>query len=120
VFLHHLEKELRNILFNIAYAVCILLCIILLYRQSLYATLLGLALSAAALLRWRSWVTAAVFCIGALVGVAVENIAIYFGAWHYSVVHAGYTPLWLFIAWGAAAAFIYQTALELRKLGMKQ
>ena len=70
------------------------------------------------LIKWKSWGTFAIFIFVAIFGPVAEMIAIYFGAWHYANFNFINIPVWLFVLWGDAAAFIYQTALEFRKLGL--
>ncbi len=47
-------------------------------------------------------------------------ISISFGIWSYSYTNFINIPLWLFVLWGNAAAFLYQTALEIKNLGIKK
>jgi hypothetical protein len=47
-------------------------------------------------------------------------IAITYGVWHYSLSNFYNIPLWLFIAWGNAGVFVYQTTIEFHKLGVEK
>lgn len=114
------RKELYNILFNCLFAFVSLLIPILFKKYILSATLLLLSVSIIALIKWKSKITLLVFVFGALWGPLSEMIAIYFNVWSYSNPNFFNIPFWLFLVWGNAAAFLYQTGLEIHKLGIKK
>ena len=115
-----IKKEWWNILFNCIFAALALLITILFYKNNLLGTILLLIISIIGLLKWKSWVTLIIFLFGALWGPISESIAIRAGVWEYAVPNFFNVPIWLFVLWGIAAAFLYQTALEFRKLGVKK
>lgn len=114
-----IRKEWKNILFNLVFAILVITTVILLYQSIFFVTIILIALSLIALLKWKSWVTFVIFLFGAFWGSIAEIIAIAFGVWQYASPNFINIPIWLFILWGAAAAFIYQTALEIKKIGVK-
>ncbi len=118
-FEKRLRKEWKNILFNIVFGGLSILIVILTYENILLTTALLIILSIIALIKWRSKITIFVFIAGAIWGPISEMIAIAFGVWQYSFTNIINIPLWLFILWGFAAAAIYQTAIEIKKLGVK-
>ena len=61
-----------------------------------------------------------IFIFGAIFGAVAEIIAINYDVWSYSYTNFVNIPLWLFLIWGNASAFIYQTAIEFEKLGVKR
>jgi len=115
-----IKKEWGNILFNCIFAALALLITIFFYKNNFLATILLLIVSIISLLKWKSWATLIIFLFGALWGPICENIAIKYGVWEYAFPNFFNVPIWLFVLWGMAAAFLYQTALEFRKLGVKK
>jgi len=114
-----LSKEWKNILFNLAFAALTLLVPILFKDQFILASILLAIIALTALIKWKSKITVLIFIIGAIWGPASEMIAIAFNVWTYSYADFLNIPSWLFIVWGNAAAFLYQTAVELKKMGVK-
>ena len=95
-----IKKEWGNIIFNCIFAISIV-------------SIMGL-------LKWKSWTTLTIFIFGGFFGAAAEIIATKYNVWTYSVSSFLNIPIWLFIVWSMAAAFLYQTALEFIKLGVKK
>ena len=114
------KKEYKNIVFNWIFALATLLFTILFYKNIILASISIGIISILGLIKWNSKITLLVFIFGALFGAGGEMIAISFGAWWYSNPNAYNIPLWLFFVWGNAAAFIYQSAVEIRKLGVRK
>ncbi|PIN79400.1 hypothetical protein COV16_04385 [Candidatus Woesearchaeota archaeon CG10_big_fil_rev_8_21_14_0_10_34_8] len=113
-----IRKEWKNIIFNLFFVLLNLFIVIIFYKKILSTTILLLILAVIGLVKWKSKLTTAIFFFG-FGGAFIEIIAIYFGVWEYSLTNFYNIPFWLFILWGNTAAFIYQTALEFRKLGVK-
>jgi hypothetical protein len=112
-------KEKKNLIFNSIFAILTLMIPILFYKNVVLATTLLLIVAVIGLSKWKSKLTLAIFVFGAIFGGVAEILAIYFGIWSYAVTNLWNIPSWLLIVWGNAAAFIYQTAVEFRKLGVK-
>jgi hypothetical protein len=115
-----IKKELWNILFNCIFAILALLFPILFYKNIILTTILISIVSIIGLLKWKSWITLTIFIFGGLFGAVAEMIATKYGVWQYAVPSFFNVPVWLFIIWAMAAAFLYQTALEFKKLGIKK
>jgi hypothetical protein len=113
-------KEWKNILFNCVLVFLALVFTIWFYKNILLTTILLSILGIVGLLKWKSWVTFIIFIFGALWGPISESIAIKYGVWEYALPSFFNVPAWLFILWGIAAVFLYQTALEFIKLGVKK
>lgn len=111
-----IKREWKNIIFNLMFAILTLLIPILFYRKILLTTALLFILTTISLVKWKSNLTLMIFIFGAIGGGLAEMIAIYFGLWGYSITNFYNVPFWLFIVWGNAAAFLYQTAIEFKKL----
>ena len=110
-----MKKTIKERVFNIAFAVLCLLVVILFYEKILIVTILLSVIAIVGLVKWKSKRTLGIFIIGAIVGSVAEMIAINFGVWRYSITNFYNIPFWLFILWGNAAAFIYQTAMNIRE-----
>jgi predicted N-acyltransferase len=114
------SREWKNILFNLVFATLTVIFPILFYKNIVLTAILVLIVTIAGLIKWKSKLTTAIFIFGAVWGPVSEMICVHFGVWQYSQINFYNIPLWLFIVWGNAAAFIYQTALEFRKIGIKK
>ncbi len=115
-----LKEEKKNLFFNGLFAFSTLLITIMFFDKTFLAILSLGSIALAGLIKWKSRLTLLMFVFGALFGAIAEVIAIYFGVWSYSVSNFFNIPLWLLIVWGNVAAFIYQTAFEFKKLGIKK
>jgi len=116
----NMKKEWKNIFFNIIFAVITLLIAVFLYEKILPATILLALIALIGLMKWNSKITLIIFIIGAIGGAFAEIYAINNGVWSYSVSNFKNIPVWLFIVWGNAAAFIYRTGIEIKRLGVKK
>ena len=114
------KKGLKNILLNLVWAILILLSVILLYENILLTTVLVGFIATIGLIRWKSYATLAIFVFAAIWGPISEMLAIYFGVWAYAYTNVFNIPSWLFIVWGSAGAFLYQTTLEIINMGVKK
>ncbi|MEK6860186.1 MAG: hypothetical protein AABX54_05220 [Nanoarchaeota archaeon] len=114
------KREFYNITFNLIFAFLTLFIPIIFKKYIILATILLSLISIIALFKWKSAITFLIFLFGALWGPLSEMIAIYFNVWNYSYANFINIPIWLFIVWGNAAAFLYQTGLEIKKLGVKK
>jgi hypothetical protein len=114
-----LKKEWKNILFNCLVALLALIITSLFYRNIILTSFLLGILSIIGLVKWKSWLTFSIFLFGMVFGPLSEMIAINLGAWEYAVNNVKNIPLWLFLLWGLAAAFIFEIAMEIKKLGVK-
>ena len=115
-----IELEWKKILFNMMFAFLSVVIVILFYENILLASVLLGIITITGLIKWKSKLTLIIFLFGALWGPICEIIAISFGVWSYSAPNFFNVPVWLFILWGNAAAFLYQTAIEFKKLGVKK
>ncbi len=115
-----IKLEWKNIIFNCIFALLTILLPILFYKRILLATVLSLSITVIGLIKWKSKLTLVIFLFGAVWGAVSEMTAINFGVWNYSYTNFMNIPTWLFIAWGNASVFLYQTALEFHKLGVKK
>ena len=113
-----LEKEWKNIIFNMCFDLLTLLIPVFLYKKILATTLILIIIAVIGLIKYCSKISIAVFLFGALFGAIAEIIAIKYGIWNYTLSNFMNIPSWLFIVWGNAAVFIYQTAIELERLGI--
>lgn len=114
-----IKKEWKNILFNCLFAFLALLITVLFFREPILATILLSLTSLLGLIKWKSKLTLAIFLFGGLWGPICEMIAINYGVWEYALPNFLNVPFWLFILWGMAAAFLFETAKELNKLGFE-
>lgn len=113
------RKELKNIAFNILFAFLAVLIPVLFYNIK-YLTSIGLAIvSITGLVKWKSKLALTIFIFGGLWGPICEMIAIKYGVWQYARPDFFNIPFWLFILWGMAAVFLFETAKEIHKLGVK-
>jgi len=115
-----LKKEWKNITFNMLFAVLTLIVVIITYKNIILTTVLVGLITIIGLIKWKSKITVALFIIMGILGTFAEVYAISKGVWVYSISDFKNIPTWLFIVWGNAAAFIYQTSLEIKKLGLKK
>lgn len=115
-----LKKEWKNILFNFVFAILSILIVIFFYKRIFLASILLLIVAIIGLIKWKSKITLAIFIFAGLFGTIAEMIVITYGVWIYSIKNIINVPLWLFILWGNAGAFMYQTAIEFKKIGIKE
>ena len=115
-----IKREWKDRIFNIIFAVLTLLIPILFYRKIMVATILLSLLAIIGLIKWKSKLILVIFFFGAIFGAIAEMVCVYFGVWNYTLTNFVNIPFWLFIVWGNAAAFIYQSALGFKKLGIKK
>jgi hypothetical protein len=115
-----IKREWKNIIFNCLFAVFTILFAILLYKNIILATIAIGVISITGLIKWKSKITLIIFLFGGFFGPISEMISIYFGVWNYPIYNIVNIPLWLFLVWGNAAVFIYQTTVELKKLGVRK
>ena len=115
-----LSREWKNIIFNIIFGILTLLFIVLFYNRILLTTFLLISLAVIGLFKWKSRLTFIIFIFGAIAGSIAEIIGTSNGVLTYSIPNISTIPLWLFILWGNTASFLYQTGIELKKLGIKK
>jgi hypothetical protein len=118
--LKKIRQEWKNIIFNAIFAGLILLLTILFYKKIVLASVLISLVTIISLIKWKSKINFLIFIFGAISGGIAEMIAIHFGVWNYTVTNFYNIPFWLLIVWGDAALYIYQTARELKKLGVEK
>lgn len=112
-------KRLKELFFNLCFAFLILAIITFLGREEILTSLLLFILAVVGLVKWNSRVTLSIFLFIALLGSIIEAIGVYFNIWVYTIDSYFIFPIWMVPAWGNAAAFIYQTAIEFKRLGLK-
>lgn len=112
--------NIKNILFNMIFAILTFLVVILLYKNIILTTILLSIIAAIGLIKWKSKLTLVIFIVIGLLGTFAEMYAIDRGVWSYQIFNFKNIPIWLFIVWGNAGTFIYQTALEIKKFGIKK
>jgi len=115
-----LKKEWKNILFNSIIAILTILLVVLLHKNSILLTILVCIVAITGLIRWKSKITLILFILGGIGFGVVEAIVTNYNVWRYTSPDAFGIPIWLFVIWGTTCAFIYQTALEIKKLGVKK
>lgn len=118
--LKKIKQEWKNIIFNTIFACLTLLFIILFYKKIYLAVVFISLLTIGALIKWKAKMNIMIFVFGAVIGVLSEMTAIYFGVWTYAFTNFYNIPFWVFLAWGNTALYIYQTTIELKKLGVKK
>jgi hypothetical protein len=114
-----LKKAWKNIIFNILSFAIILGTIVLFYKNILLTCILLTILFLIAFIKWKSRITILIFFLAGLLGFFTEAIGIRLGIWIYSVGSILNVPLWISFAWGGIAAFVYQSAEEIKKMGVK-
>ncbi|MBU0466085.1 MAG: hypothetical protein KJ718_03485 [Nanoarchaeota archaeon] len=113
-------QEWKNIIFNAIFAILNVLFAVLFYENILLTSTLVGIVSVGGLIKWKSKLTLLIFIFSALLGTTGEIIAVNQGVWAYSFSNFISVPFWLFLVWGNAGAFVHQTALEFKKLGVKK
>jgi hypothetical protein len=113
-------REWKNITFNAVFALLTISIVIIFYKNIMITSVLLLILTIIGLLKWKSKLTIIIFIFGAIGGSISEMIAINYGVWNYSIINFLNIPFWLILVWGNATAFIYQTSLEIKRLGIKK
>ncbi len=116
----NIKKEWKNMIFNGFFALLTMIIAILLHKKILLATIILAVISTTGLIKWNSKATWAIFIFGALFGAISEMVAISYGVWSYSAINFINIPSWLFLVWGNTAMFIYQTGLEIKRLGVRE
>lgn len=111
-----IKKEWKNIIFNTLFATISIVVVILFYKKIILTGILLSIIAIIGLIKWKSKITLILFFIGGITGAIVEMIAISFDVWEYSITNFINIPCWLFVLWGNATAFLYQTAVEIKKL----
>ncbi len=109
-----IQQEWKNLIFNFIFAALTLLFAILFYKRIIIAFLLIGIVSIVGLVKWKSKLTLFVFIMMALLGIASEIIMFNQEVWNLLLT------VWLMLIWGNAGAFIYQSALEFKKMGIKK
>lgn len=115
-----IKREWKNLIFNSIFAILTLLFPIIFYESIMLTAFLVFVVTLIGFIKWKSKLTIAVFLFGGIFGAIAEMTSIYFGVWQYSFVNLFNIPLWLIVVWGNAGVFIYQTALEFKKLGIER
>jgi len=113
------KQKLKNILFDIGFALATFIVVLLFYENIALATILLLIIAIIGLLKWKSKRTLMIFLFAGVFGTIAEIIAVKVGIWDYQISNFYNIPLWLFIVWANAGAFIYQIAKEIREKRLK-
>ena len=108
-------KKYENILFDIGFALATFFSVLLLYKNISLTTIILAAIAIIGLIRWKSKRTLIIFIFAGIFGTIAEIVAIKIGIWNYKITSFLSIPLWLFIVWGNAGAFIYQIAKEIKE-----
>jgi hypothetical protein len=106
----------KKLMFNISFFLLNLFIVALFHQNIPLSTVILIAVAIIGLYYWKSRATLIIFIIVGLFGPIAEMIAVNSGAWTYTLANIANVPLWLFPLWGNAAAFIYQTVLEIKKV----
>lgn len=114
-----IKKEWKNILFNCIFALFAVGIPSLFYKNIFLTTTLLIIVSLIGLIKWKSSLATTIFIFGMFWGPISEMIAIHFGAWNYAIPNFYTVPAWLFLVWGMAAVFLFETSKEIHKLGVK-
>jgi len=112
-------KSIRNIIFNLIITTLALMVVIYTYKTPITTTIILAILTVIGLIKWKSKLTLIIFILGGIFFPIAEMIASGFDVWQYSLPNVFGVPIWLFLLWGIASAFIYQTAIEIKRLGVK-
>jgi hypothetical protein len=115
-----LKREWKNILFNFLTIFLSLLIVILFFKKPLLTTLFLAAVAILGLLKWKSQLTLIIFLFFGIIFGIGEIIVSNYEVWTYGVKDLGSIPIWIFILWGNTATFIYQTIIEIKKMGVKR
>lgn len=112
-----MRREWKNMIFNFLFMTLSILVVVLLYKKAIITTMLLIAITITGLIKMKSKLMIVIFIFfGILFGI-IEIIVINYNVWSYSINSMMNVPFWLFILWGNTSVFIYQTALEIKKLG---
>lgn len=106
----------KRMIFNCLFALITILVVIFFYKKILIASLLLALTSFVWLYILNSNTSLKVFLFGAIFGSFSEMVCIYFGVWSYTNPNFFTIPLWLFLAWGNAAVFLYEVGREISLL----
>ena len=115
-----IKKEWKNLIFDGIFAILTVAIVIIFYRNIFLTTILVGIISIIGLIKWKSKMALIMFLFGALFGAFAQMISINYGVWSHAYPSFMNVPIWLFLVWGNAAVFLYQTALESKKLGVKK
>jgi len=110
------KKRIINISFNISFALLTLIVMVVFTRKEVVGVIMLSVLAVVGLVKWRSKVTLFLFIFIAAFAMIIEGIGVYFNVWGYSPPTLFIIPLWMFVAWGNAAVFIHQMAIEIKKM----
>ena len=113
-------RERWNILFDILIMVIDTIIVYFFYKNIILTTILISLVSITALIKWKSKITLIIFLISGIIGSSLEIIIINSGAWKYSLLNFINIPIWLILLWGVTGAALYQLAIEIKKLGVKE
>ena len=113
------EEVNKKNLFNLGFALATITVVVLFYRSIWLTNFLVLLIAIIGLYYWKSRRTLLVFIFAGIFGALAEIFCIKYGVWKYSITNFYNIPIWLFIVWGNAAAFIYQTAILIKEKKLK-
>jgi len=109
----------KNILLNLGFAFATFVVVLLFYKNILLTAGILAGIAIIGLVKWKSMRTLKIFIFAGIFGTLAEIVAIKIGIWDYNITGLMSVPLWLFIVWGNAGAFIYQIAKEIKERKIK-
>lgn len=113
-------KERWNILFDILIMVADTLVVYFFYENLILTTAFVSLISVIALIKWKSKITFLIFLVSGIIGSSLEIVIITSGAWTYNLPNFMSIPVWLIVLWGITGAALYQLAVEIKRLGVKE
>ncbi len=110
----------KKVIFNLIFALATFFSVKIFYKNILLTTTLLIVIAIIGLIKWESLRTLKIFFLAGVFGTLAEIVAIKNGIWNYEITSFLDIPLWLFMVWGNAGAFIYQTAKEIKERKLKK
>ncbi len=109
----------NNLIFNIGFGLATFIVVLLFYKNILLTTGVLAVIAIIGLVKWKSLRTLKIFIFVGIFGTLAEIVAIKIGIWDYSITKFLDVPLWLFLVWGNAGAFIHQISKEIKERKLK-
>jgi len=106
---------MKDILINIILGFSSIFFVSIFWKNPIFLTFILFIISFLFLFYFRDKSKIVLFFLCGFLGIIAEVIAIYFGAWNYSISNFLNIPYWLFPLWGIASIFMVNIYQQLSK-----